>query len=179
MKKRGPWKIKKSKIFYKNPWVTLREDKVMNSKGKIGFFGVTIINPGVTIVPVDKQGNVYLTREFHYALGKTGIEAASGAIEKKESKLSAAKRELREETGVTAKKWTFLGRVDPFTNLVYCPAYLYLARDIKQGTQKQDELEKIKVVKIPFRKAVRLVEQGKIVHTPTCLAILKAQKYIR
>ena len=102
----------------------------------------------------------------------------SGGIEKKENRLNAAKRELKEEAGLTAKKWTYLGRIDPFTNLIYCPTYLYLAQNLQEGKSEQDETEKIKVIKIPFKKAISWAKQGKITHSPTCVALLRAQDYL-
>lgn len=178
MKQRGFWKIRSSKIIYKNRWISVREDKVVKSGGKAGIFGIVTIVPGLSVIPIDDKGNVYLTKEFHYAINKINIEAASGGINKKENRLSAARRELKEETGLTAKKWTYLGRIDPFTNLVYCPTYLYLAQDLRKGKPSQDETENIEVIKIPFKKAIFWVKQGKITHSPTCVALLKAQDYL-
>jgi ADP-ribose pyrophosphatase len=113
MNTNGPWKIKESQEKYKNSWISVREDKVVRPDGKDGIFGVVEILEGVSVLPLDSDGYVYLTDEFHYAVEKNSIEVVSGAIDKNEKPLDAAKRELKEETGILAKKWTNLGIV-PF-----------------------------------------------------------------
>jgi len=179
MKNHGPWEIKNSKVIYKNPWISVREDSVIRPDGKPGIFGVVTMLPGSSVIPVDKKGNVYLTKEYHYGVGRVTVEAISGGIEKGESKLRTAKRELKEEAGLTAKKWTYLGVVDPFTTVVQSPNYMYLAQELSQGKTEQEGTENIHIIKVPFKKALQWVEEGKITHSATCVAILKAERYLR
>ena len=68
---------------------------------------------GVSVLPIDNKGNVYLTKEYHYAVERETIEAISGGIDKGENKENAAKRELNEEAGITANEWIDLGVLDP------------------------------------------------------------------
>ncbi|MBI2610271.1 NUDIX hydrolase [Candidatus Giovannonibacteria bacterium] len=173
MKKRGPWKIKKTRVVYKNPWITVREDSVLRPDGKPGIFGVVTMLPGVSVIPLDENGNVYLTKEFHYGVGRTTIEAISGGIEKGENLLKTAKRELKEETGLTAKKWTYLGVVDPFTTVVNSSNHIYLAEQLNHGKSNPEGTEKIKVIKMPFKNGLKMVLDSKITHCATCVAILK------
>ncbi|MBI4094950.1 MAG: NUDIX hydrolase [Candidatus Liptonbacteria bacterium] len=179
MKKRGSWKIKKSRIVYKNRWISVREDSVIRPDGKRGIFGVVTMLPGSSVIPLDNRDNVYLTKEYHYGVGRVTIEAISGGIDRGESKLSAAKRELKEETGLNAKRWTYLGAVDPFTTVVYSPNHMYLARGLSQGKANQEGTESIKVIKVPLKKAIRLVMESKITHSATCVALLKVDRYLK
>ena len=178
-KKKGPWTVTGTQTVYQNPWIKVREDKVIRPDGKKGIFGVVTMVSGVSVIPVDDKGDVYLTQEYHYGVGRLSIEAISGGIDKKEKKLQAAKRELKEETGLVAKNWTYLGVVDPFTTVVVSPNYLYLARDLTQFERKLEGTEKIKVIKVPFRKAVEWVMESKITHSATSTLILKVKNYLR
>lgn len=132
-KQKGPWQVKSTKTIYKNPWMKITEDKVLRPDGKDGIFGVVQMKPGVTILAIDSKNNVYLTEGYHYAVGRISLEAISGGIDKDETKLDAAKRELKEESGLVAGKWTYLGVIDPFTTVVTSPNHLYLAQDLGKG----------------------------------------------
>ncbi len=179
MKKRGPWKVKSGRTVYKNPWMTVREDSVIDPGGRPSVFGVVTIQSGVSVIPIDEQGNIYLAKEYQYAIGKIDITAVSGGMEKGESVLASAKRELREETGLRAKKWTYLGVVDPFTSKVFSRTYMYLAEGLSQGKADLEAQETLTVVKVPFKRAVQWVMESKITHSGTCVAILKAEKYLK
>lgn len=178
MKNHGPWKIKKSEIRYKNPWIEVNEDQIIRPDGRDGIFGVVKMKAGVSVLPIDDQGFVYLTDEFHYALGDNSIEVISGAIDQNESPLQSAKRELKEETGILAKHWTNLGTVNPFTTVINSPAYLFLARDLDFGKSNPENTEVIKIRKIKFQKALTMVLNSKITHGPSCVLILKTKEFL-
>src|SRR3990172_141612 len=112
--KKGPWEVTGTKTVYQNPWLRVKEDKVIRPDGKEGIFGVVEMKPGVSVLPIDDNGNVYLTNEYHYAVERETIEAISGGIDEEENKVDAAKRELKEETGITASEWIDLGVINPF-----------------------------------------------------------------
>ena len=131
MKQHGPWQIVDSSEVYRDPWLSVRKDDVIRPDGKPGTHSVVDLKPGVTVLAVDDDGNVYLTEEFHYAVGRVTIEAVSGGIEVDESPLQTAQRELREELGIVTEEWIDLGVVDPFTSGVVSPTRIYLARGLQ------------------------------------------------
>ena len=173
--KKGPWTVIGTKIVYQNPWIKVREDKVIRPDGKKGIFSVVSIISGVSVLPMDDKNNVYLTKEYHYGVERITIEAISGGIDKNETKLQAAKRELKEETGLIAKKWTYLGAVDPFTSTVVSPNHMYLVQGLTQSKDKQEGTETIIVVKVPLKQAIDWVMKGKITHSATATLILKVK----
>lgn len=179
MKTHGPWKIKSSKEIYKNPWIEVQEDKVIRPDGKDGIFSTIRISDGAHVLPIDKNGYVYLTKEFHYAISKYDIEIISGGIDKNETLLHAAKRELKEESGISAKKWIYLGKINPFTTIVKSPSYLYIASELSFGDSDLEGTEKIEILKMKFKDALKMVMQGEITHSPSCVLILKAEKYLK
>ena len=171
--RKGPWTVLESRVVYKNPWMEVREDKVITPGGKDGRYGSMKLKSGVSIIALDAKKNVYLTKEYHYGIGKTTLEAVSGGQEKGHSPLQTAKRELLEEAGLKARKWTPLGRADALTTYLAAPMRLYLAEDLAQHEQELEEVEVIEVVKMPLKKALKLIDDGTITHAATIIALLK------
>ena len=125
------------------------------------------------------NGYVYLIKENKYAVGRTSIEVASGAMEEGESPLAAAKRDLHDELGLMARGWVELGTVDPFTTQFISPNYHFLACELGQVRNDPDEAEIIERVKLKLDEAVRMVMAGEITHAPSCTLILKAQLWLQ
>lgn len=178
-RKNGPFVIKSSVEKYKNPWITVTEDQVIRPDGKPGIFGVVRMKAGVSVLPMDEDGYVYMTEEFHYAVGNKCIEAVSGGIDSNEDPMEAAKRELKEELGIEAQEWIDLGEVNPFTTVVESPVEIFLARKLKFGKDDQEATENIKLVKIKFEEVVKMVMEGDITHGSSCVLILKSKEYIK
>ena len=169
----GPWKIVKSAEVYRDPWTRLRRDEVIRPDGKPGSYAVVDLKPGVSVLAIDDEDNAYLTEEFHYGVGRVTIETVSGGIEPGEEALATAKRELREELGISADRWTDFERVDPFTANVVSPTQLYLAQSRTLGEQQLEGTELISRVKLPFSQVVQMAMAGRITHAPSSVLILK------
>jgi len=178
-KRNGQFIIKDSVQKYKNPWIDVTEDQVIRPDGTPGIFGIVRMIGGVSVLPIDDKGFVYMTEEFHYAIGKKDIETASGGINPKESFLKTAKRELKEELGIEAREWIDLGLVNPFTAVVESPQRIFLAKKLSFGKDDQEVTEDIKLVKIKLEKAVKMVMDSIITHGPSCVLILKAARYLK
>ncbi len=172
--KKGPYKVLSSKTVYKNPWMSVREDKVIY-KGKEKSLGIVDYKPGVSVVALDAEDNIYLIKEYYYAISEYGIQVPSGGVEKNQTSLDAAKEELLEETGLTGKKWISLGFIHPLTFMLNCPADLFLAFDLKQKGKPEKGIE---LLKIPFDEAYQMVIENKIVHAPSIVSILKAKIWL-
>ncbi|MEM3154893.1 MAG: NUDIX hydrolase [Candidatus Woesearchaeota archaeon] len=178
MEKRGPWAVKKHASVYKNPWMEAFHDDVIRPDGKPGIFGYVKIKPGVSFLPMDDDGNVYLVEEFYYAMNRNTILAPCGGREPNETPLDCAKRELREELGIEAKEWFHLGTVDPMSPLVDSPQDLFLARKLSFHNHHREGTEVINPIKMKFEEAVRKVIDNSINESFTCLLILKANEYL-
>jgi len=178
-KRNGPFIIESSESKYKNPWIEVVEERVIHPNGKKGLFGVVKYGNGVSVLPMDAKGNVYLTKEFHYALGEEDIEVVSGGANEGESLEEGARRELKEELGIDAKEWTDLGYTHPYTTVVDCYVRLFLVENLSFGEDAQEKTENITIVKMSLEDAVRLVMESEIKHAPSALLILKAWKYLQ
>lgn len=175
----GPWKIKKSEEKYKNPWISVREDIVIRPDGKKGICGVVDMLNGVYILPLDDEGYVYIIDQFRYVMGRNIIETAGGSLKKTEDPLETAKRELLEETGITAGDWIFLGTIHPLTAVVKSSSNLYLAKNLNFFQASPEGTEKIKVIKVKLEEAIRMVMDGIINSGPSCTLILKVNEYLK
>ncbi len=174
MTERGPWRIVQTREIYRDPWIAVQVDDVIRPDGKPGIHSIIHVKPGVCVLAIDAERNVYLTEEFHYGVGRVTIEGVSGGCEIDEEPLTTAQRELREELGIVAGKWTDLGVVDPFTAIVVSPTRLYLAEELTFVETAHEGTELIRCVRVSLDEAMRMLAEGKITHAPTCVAILKA-----
>jgi len=165
--KRGPFEVLKSKEIYKNPWIKVREDKVIRPGGEEGLFGIVEGASGSSVVALTKDDKVYLVKEYHYAQNETTYEVPSGGIDKDETPLESAKRELKEETGLTANKWTDLGYINPLT---------VVAEELEEGEILDKEKDLIEVTKISFKEALNMVLNGEITHSASVVAIPKTAR---
>ena len=131
------------------------------------------------VVPVDGDGNVYLVRQFRAPIDEVLLEVPAGKLDYKgEDRLEAAKRELAEETGLTAKTWTHL------SDIVTTPGFsdekisLFLARELSAGESHPDDDEFLNVVRMPLSDAVAAVSRGEITDAKTICALMLANAAI-
>lgn len=177
MKKHGPWTICGTREVYRDPWIHLQVDQVVRPDGNSGTYCTVRLKSGVCVIAMDEEKNVFLTQEFHYAVGRVTIEGVSGGIEEGESALSTAERELKEELGISARRFKSLGVVDPFTAAILSPTELFLAEELSFGAPEHEGTEIIELVKVPLTTALHWVDDGMITHAPSCVALLKIARY--
>lgn len=154
--------------------MSLREDTVILPRGSEATYEYVEIKPGSTTLAVEDNLDVWLIREWKYAIGRYSLEAVSGGIEPGEEPLESAHRELREEAGLVAAEWMAMGTIDPFTTMLLCPNYLFLARGLKSVPAEHEEGELIETIRMPLAEAVGKVMSGEITHGSSALAVLKA-----
>ncbi len=171
MRKHGPWTIHQSQEMYADPWIEVTRDEVTRPDGESGSYATVRVKRGVCVIALDESHNVHLTKEFHYAVGRVTVEGVSGGIEDDESPELAAERELAEELGWRASKWSYLGQVDPFTASICSTVDLYLAEQLQRCESSPEGTELIEPVSMPLQQALSLVGRD-ITHAPTCVALL-------
>ncbi len=175
---RGPWQVLRSTEVYRDTWIALTKDDVIRPDGKPGTHTITQFLDGVSVLPLDAEGFVYLTDEFHYAINRRGVEVISGGIEREEGQLAAAARELREEVGLIASQWTPLGVTDPMTTAGLSPVWLFLAEGLSEVEAAPEGTESIRRLRLPLHQVVEMVMHSEITHAPSCVLILKAVRHL-
>ncbi len=129
---------------------------------------------GVCVLPLLDDGRVIMERQFRYPHGRIFFEIPAGKLNYKgEDALSAAARELREETGAVAKKYTFLGELDTSPALIDEKIYMYLAEGISFTEQELDDDEFLDVEYVHIKELYEMVMRGEIKDAKTQIAILK------
>lgn len=172
----APYQVTSSREVYRNPWIAVREDRVLRPDGSQGLFGVLHGKPGASVLALNQAGEAYLIREYKHAVARYTLEVMSGGIEPGESPLEAARRELKEEAGLTAAEWVDLGVIDPFTTFANAPNHMFLARGLEEGAQSPDHGEVLEVVRRPFAEVVEMVMRGEITHGASSVLILKVAR---
>lgn len=132
------------------------------------------------IIPVDDAGNVYFVRQFRATIDQVLLEIPAGKLNARdEDRLEAAQRELEEETGLTAGRWTHL------TDILTTPGFsdelisIYLAQDLSRGESHPDDDEFLNLVRMPLDEAVSKAMAGEIRDVKTLSALLMADKLCR
>lgn len=173
-KQNGPWTIKSTTQKYKDEFVKVFEDAVITPDKKDGKYATVKMKPGVCVLPVDEEGNVYLTKQFRYAIGRESLETPCGGMDEG-TPLENAKRELREELGIEAEEWINLGSIETDTSIVHCPVHLFVAKKLTFKKPEREGSEVMETVKMSFDEAVEKVLIGEIKHAVSCVLILKAK----
>ena len=164
-----------SKEVFDGKVIRVCHDSVELENGETALREVVYHNGGVCVLPLTDIGEVIFVKQFRYPYKEEVLELPAGKLNKGEDPFESAVRELREETGAEAKKYTSLGRLYPSPG--YCGEIItmYLAEDLSFGEQSLDEDEFLDTIRIPFEKAVEMVLSGEIPDAKTQTAILKAK----
>ena len=169
----NPWKTLSSKPVYSNPWISVREEQVINPSGGAGIYGVVSMkNMAIGIVPIDAEGYTYLVGQYRYTLNEYTWEIPEGGCPLGTDPLDTAKRELKEETGFSATKWTTLSRIHTSNSVTDEEGFLYMAEDLTIGESMPEETEKISVKKVPIKEAIDMVMRSEITDSMSSVALL-------
>jgi 8-oxo-dGTP pyrophosphatase MutT (NUDIX family) len=171
------WKTLSQKTVYENPWISVEHHDVITPAGTEGIYGlVKFKNKAIGVVPLDSDNNLYLVGQFRYPLNEYSWEIPEGGGPLGESPLSTAKRELKEETGLVANKWSELGRIHTSNSATDEEGFLFLAEDLTQYEQETEDTEEIRVKKVPLSEAVEMVMRSEITDSLSVAGILKASR---
>ena len=170
----NPWQIISSQEVYNNPWINLTEHQVINPGGGNGIYGqVHFKNLAIGIIVLDEEDNTWLVGQYRFPLNQYSWEIPAGGCPLGSEPLDTAKRELLEETGMTADSWTEIQRMHLSNSVSDELAIIYLARQLSFGIAEPEETEQLQVQKMPFQEAYDRVLTGEITDSLSVAAILK------
>ena len=142
-----------------------------------------IRHPGASaVVPLFDDGSTMLVRQFRYPPQREFLEVPAGKhdhpVGGRANPEATARRELREEAGLEAERWTHLGATYPGIGYTDERIELYLAEGLTEHAQAVDADEFVEPVRLPFAEAVRRARAGELLDAKTCVAVLMAEAHL-
>jgi 8-oxo-dGTP pyrophosphatase MutT (NUDIX family) len=179
MERNGPWQVRSSEVAYENPWIRVRHDEVITPHGDEGVYGVVQVRPAVGIVPLTADGHTYLVGQHRYPHGTYSWEIPEGAARDGEDPETAAHRELREETGLTAGRLSSLGTMHTSNCIMDETAHFFLAEDLDEGDPDPDPTELLEVRRVTFEAAMAMVRDGTIQDAMSIVALYRVAERLQ
>ena len=162
-----------SREIFNGRVIRVTVDKVQLEDGTTSTREIVHHHGGACILPVDADGSVTMVRQFRYAFGEEIWELPAGKLEADEDPFEAAKRELSEECGLTADKYTFLGEFYPTVGYDTEIIYTWVATGLHETRMHLDADEFLTPDRVPLEKAYQMVMSGEIKDGKTIAGILK------
>ncbi len=173
------WKTLDSRTVYDNPWITVFEDQVVNPGGGRNIYGrIHFKNKAVAIIALDGKGNTWLVGQDRYTLGHRSWELPMGGAPADEDPLAAAKRELKEETGLSAARWREVMRLHTSNSITDETGIVYVAEDLTDGETAFEETESIEVRKLPLAEAMDMAARGDITDAISVAALMSLPRLL-
>ena len=174
------WHKHSSKIVYDNPWMTVREDEVTNPGGGQNRYGhVQFKNVAVAVLPLDDDGCTRLVGQDRYTLDQYSWELPMGGAPLDEDPLEAARRELKEETGLTASHWRELMRLHLSNSITDELGIVFVATGLIEGESAPEETEDLDVRALPLSEAIDMATGGEITDAMSAAALLRIALELR
>lgn len=173
---KNTWQTLNKREIYDNPWINVNEHQVINPAGNPGIYGVVHYkNLAISILPIDSKGFTYIVGQYRYVLGQYSWEIPEGGGSLKLPPQEEAARELLEETGLSAKKWTYLGELFLSNSVSDERAVMFLAQELTQGEAMPEDTEDLQVKYIHFDELLQMAMDGKIADALAVTTIFKVQ----
>ena len=169
------WKRLSSKTCFRNKWITIKNDQFLLPNNKVIDFCIFERKSIVAILPITADNKVVLVEQYRPAVGEKTIDIPGGSIkeENDETPLNAAIRELKEETGYSAKTIYQIGKTFfPDSGKTNHVRHIFVAEDLIRGKSNREKTEFLKTKKIPIQKLVKLIIAGELKDSTVCLAVL-------
>jgi len=176
MKEENPWKTLESEVKYDNNWIRLTEHQVINPSGGKGIYGeVHFKNYAIGILALDEEYNTWLVGQYRYPMKAYSWEIPEGGGPLDEEPLESARRELLEETGMSAETWIEIQRMHLSNSVSDELSIIYVARNLIQGIPMPEETEQLEIKKVSFETAYDMVIKGEITDSMSVATILRVK----
>jgi 8-oxo-dGTP pyrophosphatase MutT (NUDIX family) len=169
----NPWTTVSTRPVYENPWIHVREDQVIRPDGLPGIYGVVHFkNRAVGVLPVDREGRIWLVGQYRYPLDAYSWEIPEGGSPDSESPEATALREMREETGLTAGRIELVATSHLSNSVSDELAYIFRATDLTEGPHDPEGCERIDARCFEWAEAWAMLRRGEITDSMSVIALL-------
>jgi ADP-ribose pyrophosphatase len=176
MIERGPWKTLKEEQVYETPWIAVTHHDVLDPSGRQGIYGtIHFKNIAVGIVPLDDDLNTWIVGQYRYPIQTYSWEIPEGGGKRDLPPIESAKRELREEVGIEAERWTELLHMDLSNSASDEQAILFVAQGLTFHPPAPDHDEELQQRRLPFAELFAMVMRGEVRDSLTVAAVMKVQ----
>lgn len=171
---RNPWRLKALRAVYENPWIAVEHHDVVKPSGAPGIYGVVRFrNHAVGVVPLADDGTTWLVGQYRYPHDRYSWEIPEGGVPVGEDPAEGARRELREETGVTAAHLLAFQKVDLSNSVSDEEGTLFIAWGLTEGEAEPDDTEELALRRLPLREALAMAQSGAITDSLSLIALLR------
>lgn len=180
MEERGPWKTLRIEERYATPWISVSHHDVIDPSGQEGIYGVIHFkNLAVGIIPLDEALNTWIIGQYRYPIQAYSWEIPEGGGSRDLPPIESAKRELREEAGITAARWTEVLQMDLSNSASDEVAIIFVAQGLSFHEPEPDHDEQLEVRKLPFEELVGMVLRGEVRDSLTVAGVLRVDRLLR
>ncbi|MBQ1542149.1 DNA mismatch repair protein MutT [Caulobacter sp. CCUG 60055] len=156
-----PWRPGEARLVYENPWISVSEHQAVAPTGRPALYGVVRFkNLAIGVLPIHDDGTIVLVGQHRFAHGAYSWEIPEGGGPLGVDPLDTAKRELREEAGLTAAVWREAMRFDVSNSITDERGYGYIATGLAAVEAEPDETEALTLARVPFREALDQAGEG-------------------
>lgn len=176
----SPWTTTGSRVVYENPWIQVREDQVLRADGSPGIYGVVGFHTvALGVVVLHDDGSTVLVGQYRYTLEAWSWEIPEGGGDPALDPRAEAARELAEETGLVAARYSPLGPLHTSNSVTDETAWLYLAEGLTEGVARPEPTEQLLLWRLPLAEAVAMALDGRITDAMSVAGLLRADAALR
>jgi ADP-ribose pyrophosphatase len=176
---KGRAQILKTEVLYQGKVFRLQRETVIEPGGVEAERDI-IVHPGsVVVLPIFSDGRVLLIRQYRHSVGEFLWELVAGRKEPHENPAAAARRELVEETGYTAKRWRKLMRVVPTPGFVNEWMWIFAAQGLTEGAAQPEEDEKIMPRIFTLKQTEKMIERGTLRDAKSICGLLYYRRFLK
>lgn len=179
-RRNGPWTIHDSTVRYENSWIRVTEHRITHPGGTPGIYGVVHYkNRAIGVLPVGPDGEVWIVGQHRFPFDAYSWELPEGGGPLAQDPLEAARRELREETGLTARHWAPLLEFDVSNSVSDEVAVCFLAWGLSEGAASPEPSEELRIRRVPFAELHAMCLDGRVRDSLSVAMVLAAETRAR
>ena len=159
----NPWKTLSTRLAFENPWFAVTVHDTIAPDGSRPVYGkISFRNVAVAVIPVDEEDHTWLVGQWRFPLGHYSWELPMGGSPLDTDPLESARRELKEETGLSAAHWERILKVHTSNSITDEAGIVYVARGLTPGEPEFDETEQLEIRRLPVDEALAMTLDGRI-----------------